>query len=248
MNREYHKWHSPNLDREMEMLVFGHSGARVIVFPTSCGRFYDWENREMIKTLEHHIEQGWLQVFCLDSVDAESWWNTAAKPAEKALRHLDYHKYVIDEVLPFTAKMNSNDFVIALGASMGAYHAMNLTIRFPESFNRCLAMSGTYDFAQMSAPYNVFNWIFDYDDDNVRQCNPVPLVKLSSKAQLEKLKKVELIFPIGETDPLHGSNVLLSEALTANAVPHSFHTWDGFAHDWPFWKEMILQYIGGESK
>ena len=26
MNREYHKWFSPRLGRDMEMLVFGHGG------------------------------------------------------------------------------------------------------------------------------------------------------------------------------------------------------------------------------
>jgi esterase/lipase superfamily enzyme len=38
MHREHHRWFSPALGREMELLVFGHSGARVIVFPTSQGR------------------------------------------------------------------------------------------------------------------------------------------------------------------------------------------------------------------
>lgn len=38
MNREYHKWYSDRLGREMEMLVFGYSGLPVLVFPTSGGR------------------------------------------------------------------------------------------------------------------------------------------------------------------------------------------------------------------
>ena len=42
MNREYHKWWSPNLSRDMELLVFGHSGAKVLVFPTRGGRFYEY--------------------------------------------------------------------------------------------------------------------------------------------------------------------------------------------------------------
>ncbi len=44
MYREYHKWFSPHLQREMELLILGHAGARVLVFPTRCGRFYDYEN------------------------------------------------------------------------------------------------------------------------------------------------------------------------------------------------------------
>ncbi|MGA2206142.1 MAG: hypothetical protein ABSG10_05370 [Terracidiphilus sp.] len=39
MNREYHKGRSSWLAREMEMLVFGHAGMPVLVFPTMGGRF-----------------------------------------------------------------------------------------------------------------------------------------------------------------------------------------------------------------
>src|SRR5262245_25520952 len=74
MNREYHRWHSPSLGREMELLVFGHAGARVLVFPTSLGRFYQWEDFGMVSTLAEQLEQGWIQLYCVDSVDSESWY------------------------------------------------------------------------------------------------------------------------------------------------------------------------------
>jgi esterase/lipase superfamily enzyme len=247
MNREYHKWHSPNLNRDMELLVFGHSGARVIVFPTSCGRFYDWENREMIKALGHHIEQGWIQVFCIDSVDPESWWNMNAHPKDRAIRHLEYQKYVVEEVLPWTKKQNDNGFVIALGASMGAYHAISIACNYPDQFNRAIGMSGPYDFAQMSGPYSVFNWVFDYYDDNVHKCNPAQSVRSASEQHIEKLKKVDIIFAMGETDPLFGSNEIFHQVLDEREVPHAYRVWDGFAHDWPIWHEMVLHYIGGDG-
>lgn len=247
MNRQYHKDFSKHLGKDMELLSFGHAGARVIVFPTSCGRFFDWENRGMIDALSHHIEQGWIQVFCLDSVDFESWWNFDAHPKDKAARHLQYHKYVIEEVLPFTERENSNDFVIALGASMGAYHAMNIAFRFPDSFNRAVGMSGPYDFKQMSEPYNVFTWVFDYYDENIKECDPVPYLATVSDDHIEKIKQLDIIFAIGETDPLLRGNQLLTEALSQRGVPHAFRIWDGFAHDWPIWHEMVLHYIGGDG-
>ena len=45
MNREYHRWFSPSLGRDMELLIFGHAGARVLVFPSSLGSFFEWEDR-----------------------------------------------------------------------------------------------------------------------------------------------------------------------------------------------------------
>ena len=65
MNREYHRWFSPSLQRDMEMLVFGHAGARVLVFPTSMGRFFQWEDSGMINTLSDQLEQGNVQLFCV---------------------------------------------------------------------------------------------------------------------------------------------------------------------------------------
>ncbi|MBF8283873.1 MAG: hypothetical protein HW378_2788, partial [Anaerolineales bacterium] len=51
MNREYHRWYSPSLNKEIELLVFGHAGARMLVFPTSLGKFYEWEDRGMVGAL-----------------------------------------------------------------------------------------------------------------------------------------------------------------------------------------------------
>ncbi len=62
MNREFHRWYSPSLNREMDLLVFGHAGARAIVFPTSMGRYFEWEDRGRIGALSEHLERGWLQL------------------------------------------------------------------------------------------------------------------------------------------------------------------------------------------
>jgi esterase/lipase superfamily enzyme len=39
VKREYHRWYSHNLGRDMDLLVFGHDGQPVMVFPTSGGSF-----------------------------------------------------------------------------------------------------------------------------------------------------------------------------------------------------------------
>ena len=44
MQRDYIKEFSHALGREMEVLHFGHAGRPLLVFPTSMGRFYQWED------------------------------------------------------------------------------------------------------------------------------------------------------------------------------------------------------------
>ena len=61
MNREYHKWWSRRLDRDMELLVFGHSGVPIVVFPSSQGRFFEFEDRGMIGAVAHKIDAGEIQ-------------------------------------------------------------------------------------------------------------------------------------------------------------------------------------------
>ena len=48
MDREYHKEYSQELNREMEALVFGHAGTPLLVFPTSVGKFFEYEDRKSI--------------------------------------------------------------------------------------------------------------------------------------------------------------------------------------------------------
>ena len=246
MNREYVKWNSKNLDRDMEMLIFGDRGQRVIVFPTSCGRFFDWENRGMLETMQGYIESRQIQVICVDSVDPESWWNTSAHPTDRAKRHMAYQKYVVEEVLPFSKKKNENDFVIALGASMGAYHAINIALRYPEHFNRTIGFSGPYDMRQMSQPFPLFNWIHEYYDEYILQCDPISYVReLQDKDKLQKIKEMEIIFAMGKTDPLYPGNQDFTHELWAKDIWHAYRVWEGFAHDWPYWKDMIHLYLGG---
>lgn len=48
MNREYHRWYNPRLNRDMELLIFGHGGAKVLVFPTRSGRFHEYEDLRIV--------------------------------------------------------------------------------------------------------------------------------------------------------------------------------------------------------
>src|ERR1041384_3386616 len=132
MHHAHESWISPALGREMPIQIFGHAGARVLVFPTSMGSCYEWGDRHMHEVLGDHLENGWIQLFCLDHVHDESWYNKGMHPGARAGRHLQYDHYVLTEVLPFTEKVNSNPFVITTGASFGAYHAACFGFRSEE--------------------------------------------------------------------------------------------------------------------
>ena len=239
MLREYHRWRSPALGREMELLVFGHAGARVLVFPTSMGRYFEWEDRGMVAALGEHLERGWLQLYCVDSVDAESWYATHAHPADRARRHEQYERYLLHEVLPLTVHRNGNPFLIVTGASFGAYHAMNLGLRHPGLVGRILGLSGLYDVKAITGGWS---------DDTVYFNNPADFLQNEhDPARLEAIRRVDVIFAIGRGDAAYADNERLSHTLWSKGVPHAFRVWDGWAHDWPWWREMLTRYIGGHD-
>lgn len=237
MNREYHRWWSPRLEREMDLLVFGHAGARVLVFPTSMGRFYEWEDRGMVAAVGEMIERGWLQLYCVDSVDAESWYCDWAHPGGRAWRHVQYEEYLLNEVLPLSWAKNPNPFLIATGASFGAYHALNIALRHPGLFNRALGMSGIYD---------IRRWCDGFHNETIYFNNPVEFVQnIHDQGLLERIRQVDLILTVGQDDPNVGGNRFFSQVLWERGIWHAFRVWDGWAHDWPWWRDQFRLYVGG---
>ena len=239
MHREFHRWYSPSLDRDMNLLIFGHGGARVLIFPTSKGRVYEWEDRGMMWALRHHINNGWLQIYCVDSVDAESWYARWKHPGARAWRQVQYENYLLYEVLPLSWHKNPNPFLITVGASFGAYHALNFALRHPGLVGRAIGLSGIYDISR---------WTDGYSNDTVYFNNPVAFVANEhDHGRLEAMRHTDYIFAVGKDDPLRYSSENLSTALWDKGVGNALRLWDGWSHDWPYWKKMLTLYIDGHD-
>src|SRR5436305_767374 len=192
MHREYHKWFSPRLHREMELLVFGHAGLPLIVFPTSMGRFFDYENRRMIDVLGPKYEDGWIQAFCVDSVDSESWYNKAVHPAQRAARHVVYEQYLLHEVVPLIRAWNASTELAVTGCSFGGYHSVNFALRHPDIVTQCVSMSGAFDIHQFVNGY--------YDDNCYYNCPPDFLPGLNDERILEQYRRMRMVLATGEND------------------------------------------------
>jgi esterase/lipase superfamily enzyme len=239
MKREYHRWHSPSLGRDMELLIFGHAGARVLVFPTSQGRFYEWEDRGMHHVLGEHLERGWLQLICVDSVDAESWYARRKHPGARAWRQEQYDAYLCNEVVPLTRAINDNPFMMAIGASFGAYHAANFAFRHPDLVGRMIGISGLYDIRRFTNGFY---------NETVYHHNPVDFIAGEHEPwRLDALRRQDIIFVTGQEDAFRANNEYMSSLLWSKGIGNALRLWDGWAHDWPWWRQMLLTYIGGHD-
>jgi esterase/lipase superfamily enzyme len=239
MRFEHHHWYSPALDREMELQVVGHGGARLLVFPSSMGSFREWPDRRMHEILAEHLERGWIQMFCLDQVHGDSWYGDHLHPGARAWRHLQYDRYLRDEVLPFTASRNPNPFVITTGASFGAYQAACFGLRHPDRVSRIIGLSGLYDIKRLTGGYS---------DVNVYACNPADFMRHEhDPSRLEAFRRQDIILAVGEGDPACESNREFSRTLWEKGIGNALRVWSGWAHDWPYWEQMIRLYIGGHD-
>ena len=239
MHREHVRWFSPRLDRDMDLLVFGHAGARVLVFPSSMGRFFEWEDQGMIGALGEQLERGWLQLYCVDSVDAESWYAKHKHPAERAAWHSRYDAYLRDEVLPLMQNRNPNPFLITTGASFGAYHALTFALRYPHLVNRALGLSGVYDIREVTDGYT---------DQHVYPYTPAEFILGETDPdRLAAMHRLDIVLAIGQDDSLRGNSEYFSGRLWSTGIWHALRIWDGWAHDWPYWRQMIRTYINGSD-
>jgi esterase/lipase superfamily enzyme len=238
MDREYHKWHSPNLERDMELLLYGRSGTRVIVFPTRVGRFYDYENWGLINAVKDKIENGWLQFCCIDSIDAESFYCDWCPPRDRIARHMQYENYILNEVIPFTHSKNSDPALIAHGCSMGAYHAVNIAMRHPGLFCRVVAFSGRYD---LTHEVGSFRDLFDgYYDEDIYFHNPSHFVpNINDPELLEMMRRMQVTVVIGEADSFLENNLQFRDVLYDKGIQPTFHIWSGEAHKARYWREML---------
>jgi esterase/lipase superfamily enzyme len=242
MKRDYHQWWSPRLDRSMELLVFGHGGARVLVFPTRGGCCFEHENLGITDWLRCKIENGHLQLFCLDSVDAESFYCWWAHPSGRIQRHLAYEAYILEEVFPFMNRINPHPCTISHGCSLGAYHATNLALRHPLLFNKLAAFSGRYD---LTKPVDHFEDLLGgYYDDDVYFNMPLHFLPgLTDPATVEAIRHLDVVLAVGREDPFLSQNEELAELLRQKGAHVDLHYWDGEAHQGGAWRRMAGLYL-----
>lgn len=226
----------------MELLIFGHAGAKVLVFPTRGGRFYEYEELRIVDRLRDKIEAGHLQLFCVDSVDSESlycWW---AHPSGRIERHVKYEKYILEEVLPFMNEKNDHECVISHGCSLGAFHAGNIAFRHPHLFQKLAAFSGRFD---LTMPVEYFGDLFSgfYNEDIYFNTPTHFLTNLEDEERLQHLRNMDIVLVIGEEDPFKGNNEHLCDILRSKGVDPTLHVWHERAHRGYYWRRMAPLYL-----
>ena len=247
MNISYHTWESLHLEQKVELKVYGTNGRPMLVFPSSKGRFYDYENFGMIDALSEYINGKNLIVFTVDGIDWQTWFNPDIHPSEKAKRHTDYDQFIYKEVIPFIKTyegLKPTDDIIATGCSFGAYHAANFFFRHPDVINGLIGLSGVY-----SLNFSVG----DYVDDNIYFNDPLKyLSNLKDPWYIDKYNESDIIICSGQGAYEEWSleeSKKLSTILNTIGVNYWLDLWGyDVNHDWPWWRKQLVYFLGKLKK
>jgi esterase/lipase superfamily enzyme len=240
MHVEQHKWWSPRLSQDMELRVYGREGKPVIVFPSSGGRFFEYEDFGMVEACRPFVEAGRIALVTVDSVDAQSWLDRGAHPADRARRHQQYDRYLLEEVAPFVrGQVRGPGRFLSTGCSMGGYHAGNFFFRHPDAFDAAICLSGVFQLRE---------FIGDYMDENVYFNVPLAyLPNLTDPWTLEQYRRSQIVVCVGqgawEEEMIRDARAL-EAILRAKQVPAWIDFWGhDVNHDWPWWRKQMPYYL-----
>jgi esterase/lipase superfamily enzyme len=231
MKEEYFKWHSQWISRDFQMLVFGDRGFPVIVFPTTSGMYYEAKDFLLMESIRWYIEQGLVQVYCVDGMNDESWYNKSIHPADRVRTHNAYDNLILHDVVERVRWNTGAGRVAVAGCSFGGYQAANFAFRHPGYVSHMFSMSGAYD---------IRSFMQGYYDENTYYNNPVDYLPNLNDPNLWRM---DIVLGAGEHDICRGDNEQLSGILHSKGVPHWFDIRAGQVHDWPLWRDMFPHYL-----
>ena len=231
MKEEYKKWHSPTLSMDIEMLVYGHYGYPVIVFPTTKGRYYESRDFKLIDSVAHLIDAGKVKIYCPDSVDAHSLYNKSIPPAERIKNHKYYIQFIQDEVVNAIRSSYGIEKVAVAGASFGGYHAANFAFSHPELVSHLFCMSAQFD---------IRDFMDGFYNDDMYFVNPIDYLPGDNHPDLWKMN---ITLGYGEWDICRDANLQMSHILNEKGITHWLDERRWAEHDWPIWRRMFVDYL-----
>lgn len=232
--------HGEGANRDFDLVVYGSKGQPVIAFPEADASCVCWENNGMVAALADLIEAGTIQLFCVDSLDDESWHATEALDEYRRQNLADWFDFIEHELLAFVGTTStSRRRPLLVGAGMGAMNVTVALLRKPAAYAGLLALSGTYDVRALVGDWAVPEWLAFSPVDLVANLDPASDV-------VKALKDGQLAFVSGQEGSETGawSQSLLEERMAALGIDATFELWGyDVSHDWCWWQEMCRQLL-----
>lgn len=238
MKTNYVKKYSKSLGRDMEYKVYGDKGKGVLVFPSQDGRFYDYQDFDMVASLSQHIDAGRIHLICVDSIDRETWSDINGDEHYRISLHEKWYHYIVDELIPQVKK--PKETLIVTGCSMGGFHAANFFFRRPDLFDTLLSLSGLYH-AGFFFP--------NYHDSLVYDNSPLDFLRNMPQDHpyIKMYQQKDIILCVGQgnwEEELLDSTRRMDALLKEKNIPAWVDYWGyDVSHDWQWWRKQVVYFM-----
>ena len=236
MKKEYVKRRSQILGREIEYNLYGDRGRPMIAFPTRGGTFYQYEDSGMIEAVRPLIEQGKIQLLTPEGFAEEA----GEAPDEKIRRYARYIEFIARDVIAdLRARNGSGQKVLASGCGLGAFHAANIGLKFPDVCDALICQSGYYHASCL---------VGGHMDETTYLHSPLAfLPNLTDPAALDAFMRARMVFSVGrgahEHDPMM-ETLALQEIFNRKGLPAFFDLWGpDVSHDWSWWRKQLPYFL-----
>jgi esterase/lipase superfamily enzyme len=201
----------------------------------------NYENFGMIDLLQDYIDSGRIQLFCVDTVDKESWSDTNGDKGHRSYIQEMYYHHIVDEVVPVIMDMNgTGQLPYTTGCSLGATHAVITFFRRPDLFQGVLALSGCYD-----APHFWDGWC----DERLYNNSPEHFLKNMSPDHpyIQMYNQKDIILCVGQ-GAWENEGIRSTGSMQNIFREKGIHAWVDFwgydvNHDWPWWKVQTRYFL-----
>ncbi len=223
--------------------AYGHWGRPMLVFPAERGDAGEFERRGMIGAVGDLLDAGRVKLYCVDSLDAESWSNRDIPLEARARRHQVYESWILDQVVPFVRHdCAGTGELITCGCSLGAFHAANFALKRADVFPLAICLSGSYDPAAWDG--------WGERGDAAYFNNPMDYVARLGGDHLEWLRgqlSVLLVCGQGQWEDTTGaleSTRRFAALLESKSIRCELDLWGrDIAHDWPSWRAQLAHHL-----
>ena len=185
-----------------------------------------------------------MSLFCVDSLDGWSWSDGDLPTEERARRGQTYTAWLSEQVLPWLLdQVGGGQEVITVGVSLGAYHAVHLTLQRADVAPLAIGLSGNYD----PSTWNGWGEL----GDATYFANPTAyLVEHGRRPPHWVRSRVSVLLVVGqgafEESPTRSlsSTRAFADLLERKGIRHDLDVWGhDSAHDWPWWQRQLAHHL-----
>ena len=234
--------HVPLHPEGLGLLAYGHYGRPLLAFPSERGHAHDYEDMGMVEAIAGLIEAGRVKLYCVDTIDGQTWHDESLPLEERARRHGAYEAWIVGTVVPFIHDdVGGAQEIAVTGPSFGAYHAANFALKRADLFPLAICQSGIYDVSAVG---------WGERGDAVYFNNPADYVPHLQGDHLDWLRSrlsILLVVGSGQWEDTTGARVsteAFAGQLAEKAVRHELDVWGSeFPHDWPSWRVQLAHHL-----